>query len=340
MGLYNQDKHPPIWLMRQAGRYQSSYQEIRKSTTFTQMCKTPEIAAQLTLNAVEEFDFDAAILFSDILFPLVNLGLDLDFVDGKPVIKNLIQSAQDTQKIIINYKPTLDYEFQKTATIIIREKLAPDKTLIGFVGAPYTLYSYACNGMKSSHNTNAKEGYLKNSFYDLYPIIEKELLCSITAQIKGGADTIAFFDSGVGDLSHFDFIKYSNNALKPLLQKCKSMFPKIKILYYSKNTTLNQISVLPVEYIDIVGIDWRLNILEVLDKLPETIMVQGNIDPVLMTLDWIDALPYIMEYKNHLYSKRSLVKRVIVGLGHGVLQNAKENTVRNFIQYTRNNILF
>jgi len=166
MGLFNDrlknadgTTQVPVWFMRQAGRYHSHYQSIKKDSDFMTMCKNPKLACEITMGPIRDFNFDAAILFSDLLFPLEQLGLGLTYNPG-PLLEFKLETPADLKKLKLIQESSAYYSFQKDATKLLRAELPATKSLLGFVGAPWTLYTYAVEGSHSGNLTSSKKRIL------------------------------------------------------------------------------------------------------------------------------------------------------------------------------------
>ncbi|MEI7670264.1 MAG: uroporphyrinogen decarboxylase family protein, partial [Pseudomonadota bacterium] len=184
----------PVWFMRQAGRYHSHYQKIKQKSDFMTMCKNPSIACEVTMGPIRDFNFDAAILFSDLLFPLEQLGMGLSYVSGPPTLQFKIEKLIDLKKCTITQPSSNFYNFQKEATELIKKELPSQKSLLGFVGAPFTLYTYAVEGSHSGNLTDSKRGFYDGRFKGFCEMLIPELLSEMSLQAQGGADAICLFD--------------------------------------------------------------------------------------------------------------------------------------------------
>ena len=212
---------PPIWFMRQAGRYHKHYQKLKEKYTFEELCKIPELASEVACGPIKEFDFDVSILFSDILFPLEGLGLPLKFNPG-PIFGDFIN--KDNFQKYTNIDQAIEHmKFQKEAIKITREQLPKSKSLIGFVGGLWTLLRFAVDKKnKFFEPQNFHFEFLENT---LLPLIKK----NIQLQLDAGVEIVMIFDSGLGDLNSVLFMdKYVN-----LIQDLSNSFPH-KIGYYCK----------------------------------------------------------------------------------------------------------
>ena len=212
-----EQKIPPIWLMRQAGRYHLHYQNLKTKHTFEELCKTPELICETTMGPIQDFDFDAAILFSDILFPLDYLGMGLTFNPGPEFSNPLTEQILNQEK----EQSFSDYiKFQINGLTMIRATLPKNKSLIGFVGAPYTLFKFAQRHPQS--NSKLLDNFL--------PIVEKILEENIDLQFSVDLDILMIFDTEAQHLSLDEF----NKNVKPFIEKIAIKYPG-KIGYFTKD---------------------------------------------------------------------------------------------------------
>jgi uroporphyrinogen decarboxylase len=218
---------PPIWLMRQAGRYHRHYQDLRRQFSFMDLCKQSELAAQVALGPVLEFDFDAAILFSDLLFPLEALGMGLEYTDAGPQLGwNLKRDNISNLRPVEDAWPNL--LFQGEAMRATRQLLPKDKSLIGFVGGPWTLFVYAVEGTHKHVDQAIKEFSLFEKFCEtMVPLLKR----NIELQIENGAEVVMIFDTAAGELDPKTF----QSAIVPQLERLAGSFPS-RLGYYSKGT--------------------------------------------------------------------------------------------------------
>lgn len=319
-------KTPPIWLMRQAGRYHRHYQDLRRKFSFMELCKQPELAAQVALGPVLDFDFDAAILFSDLLFPLEALGMGLEYTEAGPQLCwKLTHQSISKMNSVDEAWPHLG--FQGEAVRATRQLLPKDKSLIGFVGGPWTLFVYAVEGTHKHVEIAVKELPLFEKFCEtMVPL----LVQNIELQLQNGAEVVMVFDTAAGELSPNIF----KTAVVPQLERLARAFPA-SLGYYSKGTTpahLNHSLFTDANFAGI-GIDHNWDLRDALARFPSG-FVQGNFDQNLLR----DSRPD--ELKQHLeYFLDPLLKHDrtgwICGLGHGVLPNTPEENVRLFVNTVR-----
>jgi len=303
---------PPIWMMRQAGRYQPSYMELKEQWTFEQMCKLPRVAAQVAMLPIDEFDFDVAILFSDILWHLEGLGLPLKFDPGPKFEWHLTEE---------NYKDHCDIgkamkhlHFQQSAIIATREALSPKKSLIGFVGGPWSLLNYALGANKVS-----------NSFKTMYltKVIIPLLKDSIRAQKLAGADKVMILDSGLDNVSK----NYYDNTYLPLIS---SMANIGDVGYYMRGTPKHSLAKVMKLDFDGIGIDSSADLNKTLKKA--TGFVQGNFDEKIMLNK--SMLLVESEIKKWLDTIKDPTGWVC-GLGHGIIKETPTENVKLFVDTVR-----
>ena len=314
---------PPIWFMRQAGRYHKHYQTLKKKYSFEELCKTPELAAEVALGPVEEFDFDIAILFSDILFILEALGMNLKFNPGpifeEELNKDNFQKYQNIEKAI-NF-----LEFQKKALKKTRDKLPEDKSIIGFVGGPWTILNYAM-GKKNLISLNENTFSLIFLKKTLIPLIKK----NIQLQIQGGAEVVMILDSALGNIGEKNFEIYYS-----LLKSEFSESKQDKIAYYAKGIN-NQLynKLIDLEFSGL-GCDSSINLQNLL-KNNQNKFIQGNFDENKMLFNRDDLKKELDIFCNQLLKLTSKERRGwICGLGHGINKNTNEENVHLFIKTIR-----
>ena len=328
----------PIWFMRQAGRYHEHYQGYRKQYDFMTMCKTPKLASEITLGPIDDFDFDAAILFSDLLFPLDQMGMGLSYLNGPPTLEFRIEKVSDLKKLEILKPADEFYNFQKSALTILREKLSTNKTLLGFVGAPFTLYTYAVEGSHSGSLTSSKLGLYDGRFDGFMEILIPQLVENMKIQAEGGADVMCLFDTAAGELTLEDYKEKILPMIRKVTEEFKESYPDKKIIYYSKFTHIHYLREIKDKNIDVLGIDWRCDLKEVLLELGNDYFIQGNMDPSYLYLPWDKLEVKVEAFWNRMKDlPRELLNKWIFGLGHGVMPKTPEENVRKVVEYIHNN---
>jgi uroporphyrinogen decarboxylase len=317
---------PPMWLMRPAGRYHKHYQALRAKHSFMDLCKQPELAAEVALGPVLGFGFDVAILFSDLLFPLEALGTGLEYTDYGPQLGwKLDEDSLSRLRSIDDAWPHL--QFQGEAMRATRERIPGDRSLIGFVGGPWTLFVYAVEGTHKGSLTNSKRllplfpGFCET----MVPLLER----NIELQLNNGAEVVMIFDTAAGELSPQLFLSDVVPQLKKLTARNGS-----RIGYYSKGTQ-------PVHLRDAlftggalagIGVDHGWDIREAFEVSSHG-FVQGNFDQALLHSSRDDLKKHLNNYLEPL--KQRDWPGWICGLGHGVLPGTPEDNVRLFVDTVR-----
>jgi uroporphyrinogen decarboxylase len=326
----NESKTPPVWMMRQAGRYHNHYQSLRSKHSFMNLCLEPDLAAEVAMGPILDFDFDAAILFSDLLFPFKALGMGLEYTDHGPRLGfNL--NPQNISQLKPWQVAVEEMNFQKIAMQITRERLPKSKGLIGFVGGPWTLFVYAIEGSHIGSLTQTKK-----HLYDLWPkfceIITPFLIANIQLQFEGGADVVMIFDTAAGELSP----QLYTEKVVPQLKLISEAYPN-KLGYYAKGATPDHF--LSPIFLNLNwagrGLDHRHDLRKVL-KDNRKGFVQGNFDQSLLHLDNSD---FEKVFRNYLegFKSLSISERAgwVCGLGHGVLPKTPEKNVKRFVEIVR-----
>ena len=311
---------PPIWFMRQAGRYHSHYQQLKLKYTFEELCKNSELAAEVACGPVEEFDFDVAILFSDILFVLEGLGLELEFNPG-PIFKEELN--------LKNYKKFNDIDraidhmtFQSDAIKFTRQKLAKNKSLIGFVGGLWTILRFATG--QNKEKKNFQNFYIDFMETTLLEVIKK----NIKLQLDAGAEVVMMFDSGISSLDN-DFFR---GKYKLLLKNISNSFPN-KVGYYSRGKNYSEISYLSDLPFAGLGVDSGVELKHIFLN-SKFGFVQGNFNENYLLLDSKE-----LENKLRIFSEN--MKNIgnlngwVCGLGHGINKATPEKNVHLFIETIR-----
>ena len=322
---------PPVWLMRQAGRALPEYRALKEKHSFLELVQTPALAAEVTLQPIRRFDFDAAILFSDILVVAEGLGQKYRFDEKKGIQMDfLLRSAADIDRLETN-AVTERLQYVSEALKLIKPALAGRTALIGFAGSPWTLAKFMVEGGGVKDYSRAKALFYSDS--KLFSRLLEKLAAAVTdflqLQIDAGAEAVQIFDSLGGLLSENAFAAASGNWIKRIVAGLKGRVP---VIVFSKGTHGNW-NTLADTGAQIVGVDWNVRLAEVRAQLPANVGVQGNLDPFLL-----EATPEIVgvETKRILQEMRG-ARGHIFNLGHGVppkarLENieALVNTVRSF----------
>jgi uroporphyrinogen decarboxylase len=325
---------PPAWMMRQAGRYHSHYQMLKRSADFIELCKNPLLSAETAMGPVHDFNFDAAILFSDLLFPLEAMGMGLRYDPG-PKLDFHIHTQADAARLKGGAALAQDLSFQADAVKLTRQRLRADKGLIGFVGGPFTLYVYAAAG---SHEAAAQAlPGLENGTYAAFNEKLLDLLAANMAMQTGaGADCIALFDTAAGEIDPATYGKYVVPVLADVLARFRKLDANTPVIYYSRGTGpayWDQLTALPFQCL---GIDWRHPMSEVLERYGDRWAIQGNVDPEWLHLPGDELEKRLRDYFAPIKTLPAARRQGwICGLGHGVLQKTPEANVRRFVSLQR-----
>jgi uroporphyrinogen decarboxylase len=315
---------PPVWVMRQAGRYLPEYQRTRRTAgDFLTLCRTPELAAEVTLQPIRRFGLDAAIVFSDILTPLVPMGIELDFTPS-PHLGNPIRTPGDVDRFIVP-EPWSGTAFLDETLERVRDALDDEIALIGFCGAPWTLATYLVEGTTSRSFTRVKSFALNHpeAFATLLERLADAMAAYLRRQIAHGAQAVQVFDSWVGALGAEDARRWALGPARRLLAQLDGLdAPRI---YFANNGShlLHDLPDMPCE---VVGLDWRADLARAARALPDHAL-QGNLDPgVLMgpadeierrTLAMLDIAPR---------------RGYVANLGHGITPDVPVSAMQTFVR--------
>ncbi|MFZ5758695.1 MAG: uroporphyrinogen decarboxylase [Thermodesulfobacteriota bacterium] len=306
--------HTPIWIMRQAGRYLPDYHKVRGKVTFLELCKTPELAAEVTLQPVDILGVDAAILFSDILVTLDAMGMPLEFREKQgPVLPQPIRSKQDVDRLIVpDPEDALGYVMETIR--ILRRELAQKVPLIGFCGAPFTLATYMVEGGSSkSFFQTKKMMYAAPELYKaMVEKVTESVISYLQAQVAAGAQALQIFDSWAGALAPCDFEEFALPYVKQIITALKPA--GVPLIYFANNgATLMELS--KTCGADVQGLDWRVDIADAVKVFGPDIAVQGNLDPCALLLPE-DKLEQRIA---RILAGGKGAKGHIFNLGHGIL---------------------
>jgi uroporphyrinogen decarboxylase len=321
--------HTPVWLMRQAGRYMPVYRALRAKHTMLEIIASPELSAEVTMQPIEAFPLDAAIIFSDILPPLIGMGLDLQFLKGEgPHISNRVDSARDADMLAAppaeeSMAPTLE------AIRLVKRELHPRGVpLIGFAGAPFTLACYAIEGGGSKNFERAK------TFMYTEPAawarLMKKLVTVVSdlllAQARAGADALQVFDSWAGVLSPYDYDRYVRPHMESLHQTVAKA--GVPVINFGTGTAgmLEQVAACGG---DVVGVDWRVPLDRAWERIGHDRAIMGNLDPLLLLAPWRELRPQIDDVLDRAAGRPGH----IFNLGHGVLPPTSMDNVRRLVDH-------
>lgn len=320
----------PIWIMRQAGRYMPAYMKMREKHSFLDLCHTPELAAEVTMQPIREFGFDAAIIFSDILIPLEPMGIEVTFEDGRgPQLSPHVDTLEKIQNLSA---PDFgrDCGFVGEALKLTKQQLPDDTALIGFAGAPWTLACYAVEGMGSRNYAEIK----KMAFSEpqtLHRLLEKladGVARYLAMQLEAGADAVQIFDSWADALSPADYMEFSYPYIRYILEQLEE-YPQPKILFAKDAGAFIPFNV--TAGADVLGVDWRTDMAtyRTIFKGKGPKAWQGNLDPLTLLGD-----PKIMlERAKGILEANAAEPGFIFNLGHGITPPTPMEKVRKLVDF-------
>lgn len=315
-------KETPLWLMRQAGRYMPEYMAVRKKVSFLELCKTPELACEVTLQPVDILGVDAGIVFSDILIPVEPMGIKLDF-NPAPTISNPIRNVRDVEKLRI-IDPFNDVPFLMDAIkLLVKELKVP---LIGFSGAPFTLACYMVEGGGSKNFTHIKT--LMHTDFKTYDELMNKITIStakyLQAQVDTGCPIVQIFDTWAGVVSPNDYNKF----IFPYVEKLINMLKNVHVIYFAKESATFFSRIKDLKCVGI-GVDWKINLDDAAEILDNKFVLQGNLDPVLLFAD----KKTIAQETDEILKSAKGIKGHIFNLGHGILPETPVENVKFLVDY-------
>jgi len=319
----------PVWFMRQAGRYMAEYRAVRKSHSLIEICKKPEIAAEVTITAAEFLGVDAAIIFADLLLPLEVMGLPFHFEAGEgPKIEKPVRTEQDIGALQTHRAAELGYVAEAVGKVCAH--FGDRLPVIGFCGAPFTLASYMIEGGSSRNYLHAKK-MMYNS-----PRIWDDLLRKIVVvtaeysaeQVRAGADVIQVFDSWVGCLSVEDYRTYVLPRTTELIQALRKT--GVPVIYFGTDTA-TLLPAMKETGADVIGVDWRMPMDDAWRSLNFQGAVQGNLDPTLLFSEW----KTLKSAAERILQSTAGRPGHIFNLGHGILPETPVDNVKNLAKFVQ-----
>jgi uroporphyrinogen decarboxylase len=328
-------RRPPVWFMRQAGRYHRHYQRLRAQHEFIELCKRPELAVEVTMGPIEDFGFDAAILFSDLLFPLEAMGMGLTYEPG-PKLGWHLRSSADLSRLAGGAARAQHMAFQAEALTRLRTRLPRECGLIGFVGGPLTLYAYAVAGSHEGFIRETPPDHERTLFPGFIEKLQPLLVANMVLQAQAGADCVAIFDTAAGALSPEQFSQLVVPAVAGVVQAFRRVCPQTPLIYYSRDTGLTQWSALRQIDFQCLGVDWHHDMAQVLPLLSDRWALQGNIDPHWLLQPAAEWEPKVRALFSRMLALPASQRAAwVCGLGHGVLQHTPEANVHRILKIQR-----
>ena len=326
----------PVWMMRQAGRYLPEYREIRAKHGFLEMCRTPELAVEVSMQPVDLVGVDAAIMFSDILVGFPGMGLDLEFAKGEgPVIHNPVRTAADVAKLRVA-DPYEDTGFVMEIVKMLRHELENKVPLIGFAGAPFTLASYAIEGHGTRDYENCKALMWSDpvAWDTLLTKFSDTTIAYLKAQIDAGVQAVQVFDSWVGYVAPRDYERFVLKHTKRVIDEVKAhgdmVVPDggVPVIHFPNGAT-SMLDLAQQAGGDVIGVDWRLDMKHVIEQIDSRFGIQGNIDPVALFAPDESLEEQVVEILEAVGTRPGH----IFNLGHGIHKTSDPEKAKKMIHY-------
>lgn len=320
--------YTPIWLMRQAGRYQPEYRALREKVSFVELCRRSDLAAEVTVKAVEQLGVDAAIIFADILLILEPLGVGFEFTKGDgPHIASPLRSAADIDRVATEIDPADSLGYVMESIRLTCRELAGRTPLIGFSGAPFTLASYAIEGggSRDYHHTKTLMYSDEGAWNELMRRLSRAIAAYLNAQIDAGAEAVQLFDSWVGCLSVSDYERYVQPHVRAIFEAIGDRVPAIH--FGQGNSELYP--ALRAAGGHVIGVDWRVRLDAAWERIGTDVAIQGNLDPVSI----LAPRDVMLARAQAVLDQAGGRPGHVFNLGHGILQYSKVEQVQALVQY-------
>lgn len=320
----------PIWMMRQAGRYLPEYRAVREKADFLTMCKTPELAAEVTIQPVDLIGVDAAIIFSDILVIPEAMGMHLEMHEGKgPIFPKPIRTESDADELKI-IEPEKDLKYVLDAVSLTKKELNGRVPLIGFSGSPWTLLTYMVEGKGSKNFAEVKKLIYNNPelAHKLLGKISDAVAEYLSAKIEAGADAVQIFDTWGGILTQNDFNEFSLQYIQQIISKLRRKDEPV--IVFAKGVHYN-IETLANCGADVLGLDWTMNLGEVRKKVGDKVALQGNMDPTKL----YSTEEGIMKEATKILDSFGNGSGHIFNLGHGILPDVPPANAKLLVDFVK-----
>jgi len=319
----------PVWFMRQAGRYMAEYRAIRQDHTLLEICRQPELAAEVTLQPVRRLGVDAAILFADILLPLVPMGIELSFSAGEgPVIHNPVRSMEDVRRLS-PVEPRESLAPVLEAVRLLRRELEGKTPLIGFAGGPFTLASYLIEGGSTRAYVRTKQVMVgqPDAWHLLMEKLSGVVADYLNAQVEAGAQAVQLFDSWAGALGPEDYQEYALPYSQRVFQSLSEGSKPVPTIHFSTGTG-TYLPLIRQAGGDVIGLDWRVALDRAWSALGHQTPVQGNLDPVAL----LAPLPELERRVWRILEQAGGRPGHIFNLGHGILPETPVENVQAVVE--------
>jgi uroporphyrinogen decarboxylase len=324
----------PVWMMRQAGRYLPDYQRVRKTVTFLELCRNPDLACEVTIQPIDVIGFDAAILFSDILIPLPPMGVEVDFPDKGPKIGNPVRNRADVDRLVVpDPVQTMGYVAETVRRVV--KQLDGRVPLIGFCGAPFTMMTYAVEGggSKDYPHTRAMLFGDAPAAHALLEKFAKTCAAYLASQIAAGAQAVQIFDSWAGILSPGDFrefaLRWARRTIELVRESAVFAASPVPIIYFV-NGCAPYLADYATSGADVLGVDWRIDLGAARRGVGDGVAVQGNLDPGALFSTPAEIRARVAD----VLAQAGPVGHIF-NLGHGVLPETNPEHVKVMVEAVR-----
>ena len=322
-------ERPPVWMMRQAGRYMKAYRDLRdKYPSFRERSENPEIAIEISLQPFRAFQPDGVILFSDILTPLPGIGIGFDIIEQRgPLIDPPIRSQEQIDKLH-DLDPAESLPFIREILQTLRREVGDSSTVLGFVGAPWTLAAYAIEGKSSKDYTIIKSMAFSEPtmLHQFLGKLADAIAVYVRYQIDCGAQVVQMFDSWAGQLSPQDFEAFALPYQRRVVQQVKQTHPDTPLILYI-NGSAGILERMALAGVDIISVDWTVDMAEARARIGSNIGVQGNLDPCVLF-----GSKEVIRDRIYDTVRKAGNQGHILNLGHGVLPSTPEENVAFFFE--------
>ena len=326
-------ERPPVWMMRQAGRYMKIYRDLRdRYPSFRERSENPDLSYEISMQPFNAFKPDGVILFSDILTPLPGMGINFDIIESKgPIIQDPIRNLKQIESLRA-LEPNESLEFVGEVLQRLRSSVKNEATVLGFVGAPWTLAAYVVEG-KSSKNYAVIKAMAFQEPQLLHKLLDhfaESIANYLRYQIESGAQVVQMFDSWAGQLSPIDYDLFAAPYQKKVVELVKQTHPNTPMILYISGSA-GVIERMAQTGVDIISLDWTVDMKEGCSRLPKGIGVQGNVDPGLLF-----GAPEVIKQRIIDTVKKAKGRRHILNLGHGILPGTPEKNAEVFFETGKN----
>lgn len=331
--LRKKTSYTPVWFMRQAGRYLPEYRKLKGKKNILDIVQTPEMAAQIALQPINILGVDAAILYADIMIPLLGIGVDLAIIENiGPVIAHPIQNLADVKKLRM-IVPEQDIPYLSKTIKILKKELQNKVPLIGFSAAPFTLASYLLEGKPSRDFLKTKSFMYKEqkAWEMLMRRLSDIIILYLQFQVNHGVDALQLFDSWVGCLSEEDYHIFVLPHTKRIFKEIKKL--SVPTIHFGTNTAAMLTAFSSVDC-DVVSVDWRMPIAKAWKEIGYKKAIQGNLDPALLISDF----SVIKKRVDEIFASLPKQEGYIFNLGHGILPQTPVENVIKLTEYIHNKV--